>query len=54
MADDDALTREKAEVAARLRKVCSHLSEADFEELVSKIALAAVKPRGFGPTPTKR
>lgn len=53
MADDATLAREKAEIAARLRKVCSHMSEADFEELVSKIALAAVKPRGFGPMPTK-
>ena len=53
MADDDTLAREKAEIAARLKKVCSFLSEEDFEELVHKIALSAVKRRAFGPIPTK-
>ena len=54
MSDDDKLAREKAEIAARLKKVCSHLSEEDFDELVRKIALSAVKSRAFGPIPTKR
>ncbi len=36
--DDDKLTRLKGEIGRRLRPVCTHMTEQDFEEMVPKIA----------------
>jgi len=36
--DDDKLTRLKGEIGRRLRQVCTHMTEQDFEEMVQKIA----------------
>jgi hypothetical protein len=37
--EEDLLQRMKADIRARLRPVCEHMSENVFEELVEKIAL---------------
>ncbi len=36
--DDEKLARLKGEIWRRLRQVCSHMTEQDFEEMVQKIA----------------
>ena len=37
--EEDLQQRMKADIRARLRPVCEHMSETVFEELVEKIAL---------------
>ena len=39
----ERLERVKEAVARRLRPVCDHCSEAEFDELVEKIALIEIK-----------
>lgn len=36
--EDEKLARLKAEIGRRLRQVCSHMTDQDFEEMVAKIA----------------
>ena len=38
MPSDDRLAETKRQIRDRLRKVCSHMTEEDFEVLVEKIA----------------
>ena len=49
MTDQDKLARAEDAIRARLQKVCSHLSEEDFAELVHKIAITELKPSSLGP-----
>jgi hypothetical protein len=39
----ERLERAKAAIAKRLRAVCSHCTEAEFDELVERIALIDIK-----------
>jgi len=41
--DSERLERTKDAVRARLKTVCSHLSEAEFEKLVSQVAINELK-----------
>lgn len=44
MTTDERLGRVKEDIRKRLREVCRHLSEEDFEALVHKIAMNDVRP----------
>jgi hypothetical protein len=44
-ARESELEREKHELAARLQRVCSHMSPEDFARLVERIAQVNVKYR---------
>jgi hypothetical protein len=42
---DENAEQSKAKIRTRLRRVCSHLSEEDFESLVAKVLYQELKPR---------
>ena len=41
--DPESLDRLRAEISARIRRVCAHLSEDQFDELVRDIATVTLK-----------
>ena len=48
LTDPDKLARAEEAIRARLQKVCSHLTDEDFAQLVHKIAIAELKPSSLG------
>lgn len=54
MVTPEKLEQTKDAVRSRLRQVCSHMPEADFEQMVEKIALNELKPSSGWRVPDPR